>query len=237
MSPSASIPAPAAAPSGAADPARRILVFGDSLTWGWTPSSPITPTTRQPQADRWTGAMAAALGPGFEIIAEGLSGRTTDADDPVDPHRNGAAVFPALLASHAPLDLVILLLGTNDAKAHLERAPLQIGLGAGRLLAMTQDRRPWAWSDHPAPRALLICPPPLAERIDPAAQEEFRGGREKSLALPPIYAAIAAAAGAEFLDAGTLIETDGIDGIHLTAAANRTLGAAAAGKVRAIFAD
>ena len=87
---------------------RWILCFGDSLTWGWIATPEGAPTTRYPYSERWTGVMAAALGSGYEIIEEGLNARTTSIDDPVDPRLNGAAYLPTALASHLPLDLVIL---------------------------------------------------------------------------------------------------------------------------------
>lgn len=64
---------------------KSILCFGDSLTWGWIPVVEGAPTMRYPYEQRWTGAMAAELGEGYRIIEEGLSARTTSADDPNDP--------------------------------------------------------------------------------------------------------------------------------------------------------
>jgi lysophospholipase L1-like esterase len=219
-----------------AQDAARILVFGDSLTWGWVPTSPIVPTTRHAPGDRWTTAMSEALGEGHEVVVEGLSGRTTNIDDPNDPKLNGADYLPAALASHEPLDLVIILLGTNDTKSYLDRTPFEIGLGAGELINMVHEAPGWTWTDYPTPRVLLISPPPLGAEIDPGAAADFEGGLEKSRALPEIYAAIAAAAGESFFDAGTVIETDGVDGIHFTAETNRALGEAVAGRVREILA-
>lgn len=216
---------------------QRILVFGDSLTWGWTPAEPVVPTERHAHADRWTTAMSNALGDGYEIVVEGLSGRTTNIDDPSDPKLNGADYLPAALASHEPLDLVIIMLGTNDTKTYLERTPLEIGLGAGELINIVHEAPGWDWTDYETPQVLLISPPPLGEAIGAMAAEIFEGSREKSMALPEIYSGIAAVAGEHFFDAGTVIETDGIDGIHFTAAANATLGEAVAGEVNKILAE
>lgn len=224
-----------AAPAAAAEP-YRVLVFGDSLTWGWTPTAPIVPTVRHPVEDRWTTAMADALGDGYSIVVEGLSGRTTNIDDPNDAKLNGADYLPAALASHEPLDLVIILLGTNDTKTYLDRTPFEIGLGAGALINIVQEAPGWDWTDYPTPEVLLISPPPLGETIDPGAAPIFAGGLEKSRALPEVYRAIAAAAGEHHFDAGSVIETDGVDGIHFTAATNRALGAAVAAEVARIAA-
>lgn len=214
---------------------KRILVFGDSLTWGWTPAEPIVPTTRHPMEDRWTTAMSEALGEGYEVAVEGLSGRTTNIDDPNDPKLNGADYLPSAMASHEPLDLVIILLGTNDTKTYLDRTPLEIALGAGELINIVHESPGWDWTDYETPEVLLISPPPLGETIAPGAAEIFEGSREKSEALPEVYLGMAELAGEHFFDAGTAIETDGVDGIHFTAGTNRTLGEAVAGEVEKIL--
>ena len=77
---------------------RRILCFGDSLTWGWIATPEGAPARRYPYSERWTGIMAAKLGSDYEIIEEGLNARTTSIDDPVDPRLNGSAYLPTALA-------------------------------------------------------------------------------------------------------------------------------------------
>jgi len=220
------------APAAWAQEATRILVFGDSLTWGWVPSTPIVPTTRHAPEDRWTGVLGAELGDGFELVVEGLSGRTTNIDDPNDPKLNGADYLPAALASHEPLDLVVILLGTNDTKTYLDRTPFKIALGMGELVNIVHEAPEWDWTAYPTPAVLVVSPPPLAENIAPAAAEIFEGARAKTLALPPLYEAIATTAREHFFDAGTVVSTDGVDGVHLTAAPNVTLGEAVADAVR-----
>ena len=92
----------------------QILCFGDSNTWGYVPLT----VDRYPESVRWTGVMAQALGAGFRIIEEGQNGRTTVWDDPLEgDNKNGLRYLPACLESHHPLDLVIIMLGTNDLKA------------------------------------------------------------------------------------------------------------------------
>ena len=108
--------------------AKRILCFGDSLTWGWVPVADGMPTERYPRKDRWPGALADKLGSDYLVLEEGLSARTTNIDDPTDPRLNGSKYLPASLASHLPLDLVILMLGTNDTKAYFGRTPLDLSL-------------------------------------------------------------------------------------------------------------
>src|ERR1700730_2025122 len=115
-----------------AESPKRILVFGDSNSWGWTPRNDQEPTVRLAKNVRWPGVLADKLGPGYEIIEEALSARTTNLDDPEEdlPSEhlrgatlNGAKVLPALLASHLPLDLVVSMLATNDVTAGFSRSP------------------------------------------------------------------------------------------------------------------
>jgi lysophospholipase L1-like esterase len=214
---------------------KRIVAYGDSLTWGWIPNTPTVPATRYPLRQRWTGVLAAALGSGYEIAEEGLSGRTTNADDPLDPRLNGAAYLPAALATHLPLDLVILMLGTCDTQAYFGRSPFDITVGMSDLLGIVAASAGGVSTAYPAPPVLVLAPPVLGEVTDPWLRELFRGGREKSDKLAPLYAAATATFGAEFLDTSTIVDTDGADGIHLTINSNRVLGHAVADKVKIIL--
>lgn len=125
---------------------KTILCFGDSNTWGALPG---TDGARAPLADRWPSVIANRLNreaPGlgvdavrqdtrgpddgwYHVIAEGLNGRTTVFDDPMSPGRSGRAALPMLLDTHAPLDLVIIMLGTNDTNSFFQVSAEQIGLG------------------------------------------------------------------------------------------------------------
>ena len=222
-------PAPLATP-------KRLLCFGDSLTWGWCPpEEPGRPATRYPRAERWPERMADELGAGFEVVVEALSGRTTNADDPTDPRLNGAAYLPAALASHLPLDLVILMIGTNDTKAWFGRSAFDVAAGAAVLLRQVATSAGGVGTAYPAPRALLVAPPPLGEIRSPWSREVFRDAAETSRGLAAQYEALAGHVGAAFLDAGKVLETGGADGIHFTAANNAALATAMAAKVRALL--
>jgi CubicO group peptidase (beta-lactamase class C family)/lysophospholipase L1-like esterase len=219
--------------------AKRILVFGDSNTWGWVPVGRGYPTTRHAKDRRWPGVAQAELGNGYEIIEEGLSGRTTDLADPSVPELAGAgldgsAYLPAAVASHLPLDLVAIMLGTNDLKASFDRTPEQIAGSVQKLVESVLAMDGAAWTEYAAPKVLVVAPPPLVatERFP---SEAFAGGVGKSQALSARYREIAAAAGAEFLDAGAVTHTDGVDGLHLSEDAHRELGLAVASKIRAIL--
>jgi lysophospholipase L1-like esterase len=214
---------------------RSILCFGDSLTWGWIPVPESSPTLRYPFERRWTGAMAAELGEGYHIIEEGLSARTTSVDDPNDPRLNGSAYLPSALASHLPLDLVVILLGTNDTKSYFGRSPYEIANGLGKLAGQVLSCAGGVGTPYSAPKLLIVAPPPLAQMPDPWFEGMFGGAHEKSLELAKHYRALAAFLKVDFLNAGDFVTTDGVDGIHLSADANIKLGDAIANKVRAIF--
>ncbi|MBU0831215.1 MAG: SGNH/GDSL hydrolase family protein [Alphaproteobacteria bacterium] len=215
---------------------RSILCFGDSLTWGWIPVAESSPALRYPFEQRWTGAMAGELGDGYKIIEEGLSARTTSIDDPNDPRLNGSAYLPAALASHLPLDLVIILLGTNDTKSYFHRTPYEIANGMGKLAGQVLTSAGGVGTPYPAPKLLIVAPPPLARMPDPWFEGMFGGGYEKSLELSKQYRALASFLKVDFLDAGEFVKTDGVDGIHFSAETNITLGKAIASKVAEIFA-
>jgi lysophospholipase L1-like esterase len=233
--------ASAVSASGAAqadDHVKNIMVFGDSITWGWLPKDPIVPTVRHAEEDRWPEIMAAALGDGYTVVTEGLSGRTTNVEDPDLPGlMNGADYLDSAILSHEPLDLVIIMLGTNDTKSHLHRTPLEIGLGMGELVNIVQEDAGPAWYAYDAPAVMVISPPPLGDEIDPGAAERFKDGNAKIAQLPAIYAAIAEAAGAHFFDAASVVQKGdvGADGIHLLVSGNQALGTAVAEQVKAIF--
>lgn len=172
---------------------------------------------------------------GAEIVEEGLNGRTTDIADPTHPEitgagLDGAAYLPACLATHLPLDLVIILLGTNDLKAMYARPPLRIALGVARLVEIAKNIGAGVGTPYSGPEVLLVCPPPLGTMT--FFTEMFAGGHEKALMLPGLYAQIAALAGTRFMDAGRHIRSDAEDGLHWSAQSQRLLGQAAANMLR-----
>jgi lysophospholipase L1-like esterase len=215
--------------------ARRILCYGDSLTWGWVPVEEANPTWRYPREQRWTGALQSALGDGFEVIEDGVSARTTNVDDPLDPRLNGARYLPTALAAHSPLDLVVLLLGTNDTKAQFGRSSYEIATGLAELVGQVLTSPGGVGTTYPTPRVLIVSPPPLAPMPHPWFAGMFEGAHEKSRELPAHYAALASFVGVGYFEAGQVISTDGCDGIHLTASSNVELGTALADKVRSML--
>ena len=113
---------------------KSILCYGDSNTWGCIPLPGLDPASRFPPATRWPGVLRRELGDGYWIVEAGLNGRTTVWDDPLEPHRNGRKLLLPTLLTHQPLDLVIIMLGTNDLKHRLNASAAEIAEGAGMLV-------------------------------------------------------------------------------------------------------
>lgn len=215
---------------------KTILCYGDSNTWGWDPAG----MERFAPDARWTGVLAAALGDGYRIIEEGLNGRTTVFDDPLDPDRNGRAYLSPCLKSHAPLDVVILMLGTNDLKTRFSASAYEIADGAGRLVQIIQQSGSGAGGAAPA--VLLVAPPPVGDTsrfggTDPAfagSELSWTGAIETSRLFGTQYRRVAAAYGIDFFDAGSVVTTSGLDGIHWEADAHREFGEALAARLPAL---
>jgi lysophospholipase L1-like esterase len=203
---------------------KNLLCFGDSNTWGFQPGA----AQRYVSDVRWTGVLQRELGPEWRVIEEGLNGRTCAFDDPVMPGRRGLDVLPMLLDTHRPLDLVLVMLGTNDSKKHFNANPNVIARGMSLMLEMIVKSNCGAngRDSAPPPRVLLIAPPPLGRPGEFA--EFFEGAAEKLAALPTHYRALAAQYGCEFFDAGTVVTTSGIDGVHWDASEHAKFAAAVA---------
>jgi lysophospholipase L1-like esterase len=206
---------------------KTVLCYGDSNTWGYNPST----GARYAPDERWPGVMRAALGEGYTVIEEGLNGRTTVWDDPIEPGRNGKPYFLPCLLTHHPLDLVIILLGTNDLKHRFGLSAYDIARGAAVLveLAQASDAGP---EDGP-PEVLLVAPPPVARLTNFSL--EFVGAEEKSRALGREYRLLAEELRCAFLDAGSVVISSDRDGIHLDLDQQAALGRALAAKVAALL--
>jgi lysophospholipase L1-like esterase len=202
-----------------------VLCFGDSNTWGMIPATDDGPARRHGPDLRWPGVLRKTLGAGWTVIEEGLNARTAVYDDPLEgPGRSGLAYLPPCLETHWPLDWVVLMLGTNDVKTRFALPPADIAAGIGVLLDVIATATRNYGS---VPRALVLCPPPVI--WTGPWKGSFTGSDEKSRALPPEYQAVAKSRGALFLDAGTLIASSPVDGIHFDEAAHATLGKVVAG--------
>lgn len=208
-----------------------VLCFGDSNTHGTVAIADPARRERLAFAERWPSIAEAALGGDWHLIAEGHPGRTTVHPDPVEGgHKSGLAALLPLLESHRPIDMVVLMLGTNDLKHRFALTPDDIALGVERLAGVIAGSG--CGPGQGAPRLLIVAPAPVA----PAGvlSGMFTGAAAPSRALAPRLAEVAVRQGAAFLDAGAVegVAVDPVDGIHLTAAAHRALGHAAAAALR-----
>lgn len=208
---------------------KNILCFGDSNTHGFPPDP--HPEERFSYADRWPGVLADVLGSGWRVIEEGLGGRTTVRDDPVEgAHRNGRTYLLPCLLSHRPIDGVVLMLGTNDLKARFNVSPWEVGEGMSSLIGIILAA---GCGRGGRPPSILIVAPPLIEPATSTYQEMFAGASEKSRQLAKHYLTLARAVGAEFLDAGQVAAVGKGDGVHLDREGHALLGRAVGAKVKA----
>jgi lysophospholipase L1-like esterase len=172
------------------------------------------------------------LGAGWELAEEGLPGRTAQYDDPVmGDIMNGRPALRMALQSHGPIDVMTLMLGTNDVKTRFATQPEQVVAGIAGLLDVAMSLEYQA--RHGGFRILLICPPPVVETGP--IKTEFWGGAARSQALAPLYANLARSRGVGFLDAGQVIAVSPIDGVHFDEAAHAKLGRAVADAISALM--
>ena len=206
---------------------KTILCFGDSNTWGWNPHT----RARYARDERWPGVLRQKLGNNFLIIEEGQNGRTTLWDDPIEGSKNGLAYLSPCLESHHPLDLVIIMLGSNDLKTRFSVTAYDIAQSVSTLVKLVQKSA--FGPDGASPQVLLIAPPQLGKLTEFA--EMFEGGVEKSKKLGAHYQQIAQEQGCHFLDAGKIVTTSDADGVHLDAPEHKKLGQTIAAKVQNIL--
>jgi len=213
---------------------KTILCYGDSNTWGYDPKNQC----RHDHNTRWPMALKNMLNkdappdkPEWWVVEEGLGGRTSCREDPIEGDKNGLRQLLPILESHKPIDLVAVMLGTNDLKPRFSPSPYDIAQGVKNvaIAIIKSDLGP----NNAAPKVLMICPPPTAE--SPALKQIFGDCVELSKKLPPFFKAMAAECGAAFLDAGKYIKSSTIDGIHLESEAQLQLAKAVAESVKSLF--
>jgi len=206
-----------------------VLCFGDSNTYGRDAKT----KGRFEIHVRWPGVLQNILGDEYYVIEEGLNGRTTVWDDPMRGHekRNGSKYLLPCLESHCPIDLVIMMLGTNDLKARFAVTPYDIGQSLGYLIEIIKNSN--CGRDGSVPEILILAPPPLGKLTEYA--ETFTGGVEKSKHLSKHYQIIAQQYGCKFFDTAAIIQTSKIDGLHIDPEEHRVLGEKVAELVKKIL--
>jgi len=210
----------------------RILCYGDSNTWGYISGSDHQ---RYGITERWPKVLASLLGDDFEIIEEGLNSRTLTTYDPRPEKRgtNGYDYLIPCLDTHDPVDLVILMLGTNELKVAYNNTANEIGEMLENYFVKTILNRKSQIKDS-YPKLLIITPPILNEIKDyPPEDNNFLGALEKSQKLNDIYRSIAEKYDCYFLGNEGL-ET-GIDGVHITKESHQKLAEKVKEKIKSIY--
>ena len=214
---------------------KTILCYGDSNTWGADPAT----GGRFDRFTRWPGVLRQVLNanarPGekdYWVVEEGLCGRTTCRDDPVEGDKNGLKQIGPILDSHKPLDLVIVMLGTNDLK--MRHVPTEFDIARGAYLVAKAALDSGSGPDNKSPKVLMVAPPPVAKLT--YFRTMFEGCEETSRKMAARYRQFAEELGVPFFDAGSVIKSSDLDGIHLEASEHRKLAEALKVKIAAILA-
>jgi len=197
-----------------------VLCFGDSNTWGYVPET----GARLPRDLRWPGLLARALGEQWQVVEEGLNGRTATLDSPLAPGRNGLDYLVPCLHSHAPLDVVVIALGTNDLNERYSLSTGDVAAAVARLAAVV-GRTPEAGVDGRPPNVVLACPPPLG-----SAAGEVAAAKSRSLAVH--LGEQAELLGCALVDLGSVTAYSELDGIHLDVTGHHAVAAAVEPAVR-----
>lgn len=201
--------------------AKRILCFGDSLTWGYEPGSSHQ---RFSSDKRWTGILQDTLGNNFEVIEEGLNSRGIKNDDP-RPGKEGRRALDYIipcLDTHDPLDYVIVLLGTNELKYEMNQTPKDIKKSMKKLLEVIAGRK--SQMRGIKPNIILLAPPLVNDSSEYARKgDKYKLASEKSEKLGKEFEELAEELRIEFLDLSKLVET-GIDGVHITEGSHKIVG-------------
>ncbi len=207
---------------------KTVLCYGDSITWGYNPYNQDRMTTNE----RWPGVLGNGLGDNYTVIEEGLNGRTTVWDDPLNHgYKNGLKYIIPCLDSHRPIDLCILLLGTNDLKKRFSLSGMEIARGIIVLIEVIKKSETGPGGS--SPKILLLTPPYITHLS--SFSEEFGDSYNISRTLPGYYAQIAIDYNCEFLDTSKIIVASELDGVHPDVGEHLKLGNAVLERVKKIM--
>ena len=211
---------------------KTVLVFGDSNSWGWKPSNDfIKPIESWSDDIRWPGVMQKELGSAFKVLVDGQTGRTTVWDDPLDEYCCGKNQIVSSIYDAAPIDLLIIFVGTNDLRFPVSAQDVANGAALLTRMAMYQAEA----FINGKPKVILVGPPPLGPVSNGVFKDMFAGNEEKSKQLGALYNAVAEDLGVDFLDAGVVVKSSNIDGLHLDADQHELLGKAMADAVKKVI--
>ena len=208
---------------------KTILCYGDSNTWG---HNPIT-QARYPLEQRWVTLLARDLGSAYLVIPEGLNGRTTVWPDPVKgKYKSGKSTLIPILESHHPLDLVVLMLGTNDLKHRFGLSAWDIACSAQTLVEMIQSST--FGPDGRAPGCCWLRRRPPACRARAMKRRSPEAMRSRSV-WPTISSRSRTNSAAASWTPSVHVVSSKVDGIHLDAGELPKLAAAVAASVRELL--
>ncbi|TWU54352.1 hypothetical protein Poly51_30690 [Rubripirellula tenax] len=209
----------------------QILVYADSLSWGIIPGT----RNRLPFHERWPGVMEGELLRkewSVRVIEDCLNGRRTVWEDPLKPGRNGLVGIEQRIEVNSPLSLVILFLGANDFQSVHRTTARQSAQGVAALVAAI--RRAPIECGMPMPEIMLVAPPPIKQAKGDIASK-FEAAELKSVGLADAISDVANHLDCDFLDAGVVVTTSNVDGVHLDVDQHRLLGVAIAARVVSIL--
>ena len=199
---------------------KTILCYGDSNTWGFIPGKnkpAVKAANRYPFDKRWTGLLEKKLGQEWRVLEEGLNGRTTMFDCFLEEHRNGLKDIDVCLLSSMPVDVIILMLGTNDCKQVFGKSPYIISQGINRLIHQIKGGLYGYGPDGTVPKILVVSPARITKGVLTSwLSNEFDAESIlRCSQLGEYYQKVAADNEVYYLDAGALISADDADGIHM----------------------
>lgn len=211
---------------------KSILCFGDSNTYGYNPNLDQN-LPRFPRDVRWTGVLQNLLGPDYYVIEEGYNGRTIGFHDARDPYRCGFDAVVPILGTHSPLDLVIVMLGTNDIQSHYHANPKTI---ACFLEVLIHKMRNYCRDGEKAiPKVLVVSPIHIGDRIaDGVYWTLDETAPQKSHELSALFQVIAEKNDCAFFDAAT-VAVPGADELHMDQDSHAALAKALCEKVKQLL--
>lgn len=209
---------------------KNILCYGDSNTFGYIP---IT-EERYSIEERWTGILQKLLGDNYRIIEEGCGGRTTVFEDPIYKDKDGKKYILPCIESHKPLDLVIILLGTNDMKTRFNVSASDIAHGMKMLVNMVQTYDYGAGCK--TPQVLVVSPIRIGENAHKLELSAFSKEAVKtSEELAKKYEIVARIQNCHYFDAGSAASPSEEDSIHMTKEGHKALASALYVKIKDIL--
>ena len=189
---------------------KTVLCIGDSNTYGLNPET----NGRFPREKRWTGILQKLLGDDYYIIEEGYNGRTTAFNDASDETRSAITMIPFIMQTHSPVDLVIIMLGTNDTQTQYSVSPK---VSAFALKNVVERIRRWCRGKGCSePAFLLVSPIMIGDKIEDSMHwEKDYSSKLKVEELPKEYRKVATMLNCSFFEAASVAEP-GSDCLHMS---------------------